>query len=297
MNYEAFKARIYSMVRDEFGSDTEVTLKPVRKNNGVILDGLTIMPEGKCIAPTIYINQYYGRYREGLSLNAIVRIILEENKHYSIDFPIDVDEFLKFDNLRDRIRYRLINYSMNEELLSDVPHEKILDLAKIYYYEIRDSRFPSAFCTIRNSDTLDWGIGLEELDKTAGANMLSCEPPRIYTMREMVDLLADDTQAAREIPDPVVPMYILTSESRCFGSSAMLYDHVFCEFEGLMEGDLFVLPSSVHEVIVTPASGGFSGFELERMVTELNKECVPEYEVLSNRVYYYDRENDELRMF
>jgi hypothetical protein len=116
-------------------------------------------------------------------------------------------------------------------------------------------------------------------------------------MREMVDLLADDTQAAREIPDPVVPMYILTSESRCFGSSAMLYDHVFCEFEGLMEGDLFVLPSSVHEVIVTPASGGFSGFELERMVTEINKECVPEYEVLSNRVYYYDRENDELRMF
>jgi hypothetical protein len=145
MNYEAFKARIYSMVRDEFGSDTEVTLKPVRKNNGVILDGLTIMPEGKCIAPTIYINQYYGRYREGLSLNAIVRIILEENKHYSIDFPIDVDEFLKFDNLRDRIRYRLINYSMNEELLSDVPHEKILDLAKIYYYEIRDSPSPQLF--------------------------------------------------------------------------------------------------------------------------------------------------------
>jgi hypothetical protein len=64
-----------------------------------------------------------------------------------------------------------------------------------------------------------------------------------------------------------------------------------------MEGDLFVLPSSVHEVIVTPAAGGFTGFELERMVTEINKECVPEYEVLSNRVYYYDREKDELRMF
>ncbi len=297
MNYEEFKTRIYSMVRDEFGSDTEVTLKPVRKNNGVVLDGLTIMPEGKCIAPTIYINQFYGRYREGLSLNAIVRIILEENKRYSIDFPIDVASFLEFDNLKDRIRYRLINYEMNEELLRDVPHEKFLDLAKIYYYEIKDNRFPSAFCTIRNSDIESWEISAEELSKIADINMLSCEPPRIYTMREMVDMLADGTEAAREVPDPAVPMYILTSESRCFGSSAMLYDNVFCEFEGLMEGDLFVLPSSVHEVIVTPAAGGFTGFELERMVTEINNECVPDLEVLSNRVYFYDRERDELRLF
>ena len=297
MNYEEFKTRIYSMVREEFGSDTEVTLGPVRKNNGVMLDGLTIMPKGKCIAPTIYINQYYGRYREGLSLDAIVRIILEENKHYSIDFPIDVDEFLKFDNIKDRVRYRLVNYEMNEELLSDVPCEKFLDLAKIYYYEIRDSRFPSAFCTIRNSDTRHWKISEEELDKIASVNMLSCEPPRIYTMREMVDILANGSENVHEVPDPVVPMYILTSESRCFGASTMLYDHVFNEFEGLIEDDLFVLPSSVHEVIVTPASGGFTGFELTRMVTEINNECVPDYEVLSNRVYFYDRKKDELRLF
>ena len=297
MYYEEFKARIYSMVRDEFGSDTEVTLKPVRKNNGVILDGLTIMPQGKCIAPTIYINQYYGRYREGLSLDAIVRIILEENRHYSVDYPIDVDEFLKYDSLKDRIRFRLVNYSMNEELLQDVPHKKFLDLAKTYYYEIRDSRFPSAFCTIRHSDIERWNISEDELNETADVNMLSFEPPRIYTMREMVDLLAHDSDASREVPDPVVPMYILTSESRCFGASAMLYDNVFSEFDGLIEEDLFVLPSSVHEVIVTPATGGFSGFELERMVTEINKECVPDYEVLSNRVYYYDREKDELSLF
>ena len=297
MNYEEFKTRIYSMVRDEIGEDTEVTLKPVRKNNGVILDGLTIMPEGKCIAPTIYINQYYGRYREGLSLSAIVRIILEENKHYSIDFPFDVDEFLRFDNLKERIRFRLINYEMNEELLSDVPHKKVLDLAKIYYYEINDSRFPSAFCTIRNSDARRWEISVEDLDKTAGINMLSCEPPRIYTMREMVDMLADGSQNAAKVPEPAVPMYILTSESRCFGASVMLYDNVFSEFEGLIGEDLYVLPSSVHEVIVTPATGGFSGFELERMVTEINRDCVPEYEILSNRVYSYDREKDELRLF
>ena len=297
MYYEEFKARIYSMVRDEFGSDTGVTLKPVRKNNGVILDGLTIMPQGKCIAPTIYINQYYGRYREGLSLDAIVRIILEENRHYSVDYPIDVDEFLKYDSLKDRIRFRLVNYSMNEELLVDVPHKRFLDLAKTYYYEIRDSRFPSAFCTIRHSDIERWNISEEELNETADVNMLVFAPPPIYTLREMVDLLAHDSDAAREVPDPVVPMYILTSESRCFGASAMLYDNVFSEFDGLIEEDLFVLPSSVHEVIVTPAPGGFSGFELEHMVTEINKECVPDYEVLSNRVYCYDREKDELRLF
>ena len=116
-------------------------------------------------------------------------------------------------------------------------------------------------------------------------------------MREMVDILANGTKEPHEVPDPVVPMYILTTKSRCFGASALLYDHVLSEFDGLIEGDLYILPSSVHEVIVTPACGGFSGFELERMVTEINKECVPDYEVLSNRVYFYDREKDELRLF
>lgn len=297
MNYEEFKMQILDRVRAEFGSDTEVSLKPVRKNNGVVLDGLTIMPEGACIAPTIYINQYYRRYKEGLSVDAVVRIILKENEHYSINIPIDVDSFLKFDNLKEQIRFRLVNYAMNEEFLKDKPHVKVLDLAKVYYYEVQDSLLPSAYCTISCEDLERWGISEQELDGIADANMRLHEPPVVYSMREMLEMLSEGMHDTRNVREPAVPMFILTNRSRFFGASSILQEHAFKKFEGLLDGDLFVLPSSVHEVIVTPAEGGFTGYELERMVSDINGECVPGYEVLSDRVYLYDSEKDVIRLF
>lgn len=296
MNYDEFKECILGKIREHAETGAEVTLKPVRKNNGVVLDGLTIMPEGRCIAPTIYINQYYGRYKNGLPIEAVVRIILEENRRYSVDLEIDVDDFLEYDNIKSRIRYRLVNYRMNKELLSGVPHEKFLDLAKIYYYEIRDSRLPSAFCTITGADLERWEITREELDAVASANMKEYEPVRLFTMREMLEILAEGRDIVPEVPESIIPMYILTNESRYFGASCILYDHVFEKLSETFDCDLYVLPSSIHEVIITPAYDDHAQGELGIMVTEINEECVPEYEVLSNRVYYYSREMNELRL-
>lgn len=296
MNYEEFKERILSMVREEVGENAEVMLKQVRKNNGMILDGLTIMPEGKCIAPTIYINQYYDQMKQGLPLNAIVRIILEANQRFSVDVQFDVEEFLEYDNLKDRIRFRLVNYRMNEGFLSDVPHKKYLDLAKIYYYEVRDLHLPGAFCTITESDLERWDITVEELDKVASQNTEKYEPLRIFTIREMLEILSEGKKSAGDIPEPIMPMYILTNESRFFGASCILYEHAFDRISEAFESDLFVLPSSVHEVIVTPAYGNEDCGGLGTLVSEINDECVPAQEVLSNQVYYYSRTKNRLSL-
>lgn len=76
----------------------------------------------------------------------------------------------------------------------------------------------------------------------------------------------------------------------------MLYQSVFAELADRLDSNLIILPSSVHELIMTPDSGEFSTEELEKIVTEINATEVPLNEVLSNHIYRYDRVSRKVSM-
>ena len=69
MNYEEFKKALIQKVTEGAGEDAEITVHRVPKNNGVVLDGLTIMKKGRNIAPTIYLDSYYEKDYMKYSLN------------------------------------------------------------------------------------------------------------------------------------------------------------------------------------------------------------------------------------
>jgi len=57
---------------------------------------------------------------------------------------------------------------------------------------------------------------------------------------------------------------------------------------------MYILPSSIHEVIILPKSTMFNKEELMAMVRDVNTEGVSKDEVLSYTVYEYDRNTEEL---
>ena len=74
----------------------------------------------------------------------------------------------------------------------------------------------------------------------------------------------------------------------------MLYRNVLKEFANNIKKDLYILHSSVHEVIVIPKEEDMDSETLTKMVREVNQEEVSKTEVLSDSVYIYDKENDEI---
>ena len=54
-------------------------------------------------------------------------------------------------------------------------------------------------------------------------------------------------------------------------------------------GDLYILPSSVHEVILIPKTKDLSVKELNEMVCEINSSQVPTEDVLADCIYEYSR--------
>ena len=293
MDYEGFKAEVTTRIVDREGPGACVRVHRVRKNNGVMLDGLTIMREGENVSPTIYLEPFYDRYQNGADLDSLTDDILGLFNSRSYAGKIDVQEFEDIKRLAPGIRLRLVNYAMNRELLEDVPHRRFLDLAGILYCDVRNPAFSNAAVLIQNSIAEKWGVSADWLFETARRNMLLYEPAEIWPMGRM---LAD----LRGIPDentmPEFPLYVLTNKSRMFGAACMMYPDVFKNATLEIKGDFYVLPSSIHEVLLLPSDNVFDAEGLGRLVREINENQVEPYEVLSNNVYYYDSEKEELGM-
>ena len=84
-------------------------------------------------------------------------------------------------------------------------------------------------------------------------------------------------------------MYVLSNRDRVFGAAGILYDRILSSAGARLEEDFYVLPSSVHEVILVPGHVAGSEKELHAMVHEVNHTQVEPEEVLSENVYHYDR--------
>ncbi|MBQ1392808.1 MAG: hypothetical protein IIY81_04590 [Lachnospiraceae bacterium] len=106
----------------------------------------------------------------------------------------------------------------------------------------------------------------------------------------VADELMKDLMKAKE----QISMYVLTNRQRMNGAACLLYDHIIEDFAKEMQKDLYILPSSIHEVILIPAINGMSREELTEMVKEVNKDEVDDIDVLSDHTYYFSREEGKI---
>ncbi|GLC80925.1 DUF5688 family protein [Lacrimispora brassicae] len=108
MNYNQFLEDVRAAVQERLGSDYEIRIQKITKNNGIVLDGLIIGKASKNIAPTIYLNSYYMHFTHGVPLQEILEDIISAYKENNDVVFDDMREFLEFDNLRDKVAFKLI---------------------------------------------------------------------------------------------------------------------------------------------------------------------------------------------
>ena len=58
---------------------------------------------------------------------------------------------MDFENVKDRVCFKLINKDRNAELLSDMPYIEFLDLAVIFYVLVSEDEMGTGPITIHNS--------------------------------------------------------------------------------------------------------------------------------------------------
>lgn len=303
MNKLEFAEEIKRFVKDDLGEAYEVGLREVTKNNDVTLIGVTLTDKCSQVAPTIYLDELYKDYQNGRSVEGIAALVISSLRKGMPKQRVHMEFFTEFDNVKDQICYRLIHYGRNEKLLEKIPNLPFLDLAITFFYPFHHEEIGYGSIQITNEHIKRWGVNVKDLWRVANENTQRLFPQQCCPMG---DILMELTGMIKGEEWPELPteedmehflpmMRVLTNRQRTFGASVILYDHYLERLSDSFGQSLYLIPSSIHEVIVMPVKEGADEIGLQDMIKEVNKE-VPPTDVLSDRLYYYDRASKTIKM-
>lgn len=297
MDYEMFK----EVVKESFLSymprsyrGMEVRVDPVNKVNRT-LDGLSLLAKNEetMISPTLYINDMYEKYSSTGDLQATLREAAEAMDEVFREATIPS---LDMNTAKDNIIFQLVNTMQNEDMLKNLPHREFQDLSIIYRWVVGVDQKGLSSTVINNNLAKSLGMGEEELFKAAAENTRRILPPVVQSMNEVMrDMLVADGMP-KELADLMIgeqetemPMWVISNERKIDGAASMLYEDKLHSLAESVGTDLYILPSSVHEVIAVSVEMGRPE-ELAQMVAEVNMDQVDLSERLSNQVYHYDKD-------
>ena len=291
MEYKQFVETVEKNVRENMEKNIRVSIRSVKKNNGTERCGLLIEDDSTNIAPTIYLEEYYQQFFGGKGIDKIVKEVVSLYEELKTDRPWDEQKLGEYDKIREKVIYRLIGREANEELLREVPYVPYLDLAIIFCVLLDAGDYGMATMMIRNRHLKLWQVTKEDIYHQARYNTWHELPGEFLTMS---DLITELTGVQEKYPEE--RMYVLTNRIRNYGASAILYPDRLAGISLCLKENFYVVPSSVHEVIIVPESVAPGRRMLTEMLKEVNETQVPQEEILSDHVYYYDRKERNLRM-
>lgn len=314
MRYELFLQVIREDLEKRLGEDYRIVLRSIPKNNGVILDGVSICRKEESVAPTIYLNDFYQEFLEGKPLS---RICGQLHQLYltNPELPyLDSRVLSSYQEIKGQIVYKLVNTRSNHLMLKKLPHISFHDMSMVCYLLMEQKENGYVTALIHKEHLKAWGIREKELFGTAMANTPALLPPVIRPMSEVLKRLAQETlgddyqedvlnslleaaEAKRMERNPMFPvLYVLTNPSGINGATCMAYPEVIKNFADHLEQDLLILPSSIHEVLLTADDCNYNYEDMSLLVKDINETEVPPEDRLSNQVYRYSRQEDQIMM-
>ena len=298
MEYQDFLCAVLYRIKDILGECADIDIYESMKNNGNLRKGIIIKEKDRNIGPVIYMEEFYERYNKGVTLDKIVSDTIIFYRKVRCPENWDCNELLNIEKAKNKLAIKLINYSRNKEYLKGCPYIRVLDLAAIFFIVLDIKNDGLATVVITNEHMKQWNVNKIELYEMAVKNSCKVLPAKFATMQDTLgDLMMDEEiDSSFLFPDDeyVKEMYVLTNEYRNCGASCILYKGVLDMIGDILERNFFILPSSIHEVIILPAFENMEPRKLDCIIDDVNTTLVKEEELLGNHCYMYDRLTKEI---
>ncbi|MCR4869181.1 MAG: DUF5688 family protein [Lachnospiraceae bacterium] len=292
--YEEFVSRLMNRIAEESSEEISFSRRSILKNNNKRLDAITVCRAGYDLCPTIYPEFYYQQYQKGEDFETLLMRIMEGIRHEITAERIDLKNVSDFHRMKDKVVFRLINASRNQELLSDLAHVLYLDLAIVFACVVSVKEEETASFLIHEEHLMMWNTTVEELFELAKDNTPRLFPACCQDLSDVIE---------KEYPKELPPlgnlkhecMYVLSNQHRIHGASCILYRHILKEIGEKMGCDLYIIPSSVHETLIIPSRLDLDVSQFRKVIMEVNATAVSEEEYLSDHAYLYKRKSNKLQ--
>lgn len=181
--------------------------------------------------------------------------------------------------------------NMENGALDIIPHDLYMDMLVTYRKRVNMKNHTVTFpCFSMDFADEDSEKNLFEIAKKNTGRMFK---PVLYSLEEVVEnipqvsgtrnLLADDSEDYDGHG-----IFVLTNDDGRFGAVWIMYENVMKDVADKIGRNFYILPSSVHELILLTDYGCSSAEELKNMVVDINKTVVDTTDKLSDSIYYYN---------
>ncbi len=281
MDYEQFINRMKEHMEELLPSNTKCEIEKKDGNTTLLLQY-----EGENYS--FHMTPQYESYLKGSSIRCILLSMIERMKRIN---SMNKDKTYC-------IGIKLINYEKHKEKLQNIRHEIYLDLA-VVYYNLLDGVEIFQEGSLNESDSkeiVSYHKAMENTINYLGINLNTMEDI-LFSMIYEEDIEYSYSDVISNITyklDKDKTMYVLTNKKKLYGAITLLYPQICEVFAARMDSNFFILPSSVHELILIPDKGEIDKEDLANMVYEINRSEVLPKDFLSDSIYYYDKKDSKV---
>ena len=202
-------------------------------------------------------------------------------------------EISSYEEMRDSLRVRLMDINSNRETLRNAIYEQVgCGYALVAYIDLPEG----GIANVPRGFAESAGFSTRQIMTDARAGSEVSDRAKLCVIRDM--LLGGDKSdllSGERIPEKGT-LLVLTTDNGLLGAAALYYPDVQSRISEIVGGDYYVLPSSVHEVIIMPDDGKLDPKELANMVKEINEHQVLPNERLGNRVMHFRADIERLQV-
>ena len=287
MDFETFMNEAIKEMRDRF-PDFDISKQEVSKLQGESYTGMAVRPENSEIGATLNLKDFYEALGSGMFLedvmDSIERSVVSAVRHMP---HYDARVLEDYDRMKDALTVDLVPVAGNEEKLAQIPHKNVEDMALVYRFEEESSVYGSASILVTNEMLAVYDITADQLHEDAMKAAVQNRPAKLHNMNDVMRDMMGDMSGLFPMNEPS-PLWVATVEGGQNGAGVIQYPGFLDQAAEALGGDFYVLPSSVHEVLLVADDGSMELSYLEEMVRSVNETEVSPAERLSDNVYHYD---------
>ena len=297
-DYQEFKENFKDLVEKTFEDkgihDIEVENRLVDKVNETY-DAFTVKHTGSDVGVNISVSEAYSKYIwEDADLNNIASVMVDRTVEALQNAPSisnGINDIQNYDVMKNKLVMEVVSAEANAELLETIPHKDIEDMAVVYRFDVKDIVGEGATVIVTNKMLDNYGVTPEQLHADAVKNAPEIRPIVIQGMAEVLakQMGVEDLELlGLNIPPEQEQIFVASVPDNVHGAGVLAYEDFMDKAAERAGGDFYILPSSIHEVLIVPDNGMMDLASLENMVREVNATTVDPSEKLTDNVYHYD---------
>ena len=230
--------------------------------------------------------------------NIIGNILIEHAKFEQLlSFPTP-KELSDYSRIKDRLYLRLINRQWNKKYLKDKMYLPFLDLAAVFCMDMRNLSGTELLAeqtgvAVLTEQFRQWDVSTFTAFVDAIHNMERNGDFVLQKLDEQVSDAKIGADSKENLSEPEMWL-IRDATEQYLNAAALLFPALLENAAKVFKESFYIIPASVHELLLLPDGEGLKPKELKQMLEKTNHTLTAKEEWLSNSIYHYDAEMKKL---